>query len=179
MHYLLVIPCWYMAEWTQSQPLPNLQEAIQIPLSKEIAQGRIADNEGFRRGRKTYLFPKNKQGNSLLGLSVLYRPYPLYGYDVLRDSVFDAIRQFKISSPSFSRSYHTELISLADWNPRGAANIFALSSSVDTKIVIKGQLRRRLPHSFSPRCIIVLWSSNTIVPAYYTVDQRIKTECRK
>lgn len=134
MHYLLVIPCWYMAEWTQSQPLPNLQEAIQIPLSKEIAQGRIADNEGFRRGRKTYLFPKNKQGNSLLGLSVVYRPYPLYGYDVLRDSVFDAIRQFKISCPCFSRSYHTELISLADWNPRGAANIFALSSSVDTKI---------------------------------------------
>lgn len=47
-------------------------------------------------------------------LLVLYRPYPLYGYDFLRDSVFDAIRQYKISSLSFSRSYRTELISLAD-----------------------------------------------------------------
>lgn len=49
-----------MVERTQSQLLPKLQKAIQIPLSKEVAQGRIAGNEGIRRGRKTYLLPKDK-----------------------------------------------------------------------------------------------------------------------
>ena len=49
-----------MVEQTQSLLVPKLQKTIQISLSKEVAQGRIAGNEGIRRGRKTYLFPKDK-----------------------------------------------------------------------------------------------------------------------
>lgn len=40
--------------------------------------------------RPTY-FQRMSKESGLNGLSVLYRLYPLYGFDVLRDSVFDAM----------------------------------------------------------------------------------------
>lgn len=40
--------------------------------------------------RPTY-FQGMSRDSGLLGLSVLHRLYPLYGFDVLRDTVFDAM----------------------------------------------------------------------------------------
>ena len=40
--------------------------------------------------RPTY-FQKISKENGLLGLSILHRLYALYGFDVLRDTVFDAM----------------------------------------------------------------------------------------
>lgn len=46
--------------------------------------------------RPTY-FQRMSKENGLLGLSVLHRLYPLYGFDVLRDTVFDAMHQLPLN----------------------------------------------------------------------------------
>ena len=46
--------------------------------------------------RPTY-FQRISKENGLLGLSVLHRLYPLYGFDVLRDTVFDAMHQLPLN----------------------------------------------------------------------------------
>ena len=46
--------------------------------------------------RQTY-FKKISKGNGLLGLSILHRLHALYGFDVLRDTVFDVMHLLPLS----------------------------------------------------------------------------------
>lgn len=61
-------------------------------LAEELPKMKALEEEE----RPTY-FQRMSKENGLLGLSVLHRLYPLYGFDVLRDTVFDAMHQLPLN----------------------------------------------------------------------------------
>lgn len=69
---------------------PNFREQYRHPhqtrLLEELPMMKTLEEEE----RPTY-FQRMSRDSGLLGLSVLHRLYSLYGFDVLRDTVFDAM----------------------------------------------------------------------------------------
>lgn len=58
---------------------------IERLLKEELPMMKSPEEE-----RPTY-FERMSKDSGLIGLSALHRLYPLYGFDVLRDSVFDTM----------------------------------------------------------------------------------------
>lgn len=70
---------------------PNFRKQYRYPYQKRLLEEELPMMKALEEEERPTYFQRISKENGLLGLSVLHRLYPLYGFDVLRDSVFDAM----------------------------------------------------------------------------------------
>ena len=70
---------------------PNFRKQYRYPYQKRKLEEELPIMKSLEEEERPTYFQRISKENGLLGLSVLHRLYPLYGFDVLRDTVFDAM----------------------------------------------------------------------------------------
>ena len=70
---------------------PNFREQYRHPHRKRLLKEELPMMQTLEEEERPTYFQRMSRDSGLLGLSVLHRLYPLYGFDVLRDTVFDAM----------------------------------------------------------------------------------------
>ena len=70
---------------------PNFRKQYRFPYQKRLLRVELPVMKELEEEERPTYFQRISKENGLQGLSILHRLYPLYGFDVLRDSVFDAM----------------------------------------------------------------------------------------
>ena len=70
---------------------PNFRKQYRYPYQKRLLKEELPVMKALEKEERPTYFQRISKENGLLGLSVLHRLHPLYGFVVLRDSVFDAM----------------------------------------------------------------------------------------
>ena len=75
----------------------NFRLQYRRPYQKRLLKEELAMMKALEEEERPTYFQRISRDSGLLGLSVLHRLYPLYGFDILRDSVFDAMHQLPLN----------------------------------------------------------------------------------
>lgn len=70
---------------------PNFRKQYRHPYQERLLKEELPVMKSLEQEERPTYFERMSKDSGLLGLSALHRLYPLYRFDVLRDSVFDAM----------------------------------------------------------------------------------------
>ena len=94
------IVSWLLGTWLSEHNhnyYPNFRRQYRHPYQKRLLAEELPKMKALEEEERPTYFQRMSKENGLLGLSVLRRLYPLYGFDVLRDTVFDAMHQLPLN----------------------------------------------------------------------------------